>query len=73
MPNMRSRLKSGDALVRVRRNQMGWLKPFRSENPYAEIPRDVLKQLASEQIVSKELYTQRLNELMAEKQRSETS
>ena len=67
MANMRSRLKGGDAVVRVRRNQMGWLKPFRSENPYAEIPRDVLKQLASEQIASKDLYTQRLNELMAEK------
>jgi hypothetical protein len=55
----------GGRLVRIRARESAkhWNRPL-SINPYAVVPRDVLKQLASEQIATKEQYTARLQELL---------
>jgi hypothetical protein len=66
MPNMRSRLKSGDARSRVRRNQMGWSKPLpKPQNPHG-IPSEVMRTLARENLSSDPAaFNRRLQELLA--------
>jgi hypothetical protein len=56
----------GSRLVRIRarENTRHWQRPL-SVNPYATVPKSVMRQLASEQIATKEAYTRRLNELLS--------
>lgn len=52
--------------IRAKTTAKHWVRPLTLKNPYAAIPDEVLKQLASENLPDKESYSRRLNELLKE-------